>query len=327
MSLNNTSSYYPYIEKGSSLEGFKTVSTSSFNTSIYTDVLSGSYPFTSSINVEYMSSNLSYTRSRRHIYALKNTLNNYKYYSSHYSFSSSLGDKFSQELCLINIPAIFCGSSIDRGTVELSFYVSGSLIGKIQDINKNGELIQTVGSNGSGSVAGVVLYNEGFIVLTGSWNLNNSFTETYIYSPITIDNPKWIYWGAGINQPNNITVSSSYDLNFESVNYISTLTMLAHADKNEYNYSNNPTYIVYEDEVKYKPTVTDDSYIEFSEKRIKNTTKYAYDNFTGSLEKQTFISKIGIYDENKNLIAIAKVSKPIKKTENRDLTFKLKLDI
>ena len=44
-------------------------------------------------------------------------------------------------------------------------------------------------------------------------------------------------------------------------------------------------------------------------------------------KKQTYISKIGIYDENKNLIGVAKLATPVKKTEERDLTFKLKLDI
>ena len=39
------------------------------------------------------------------------------------------------------------------------------------------------------------------------------------------------------------------------------------------------------------------------------------------------ISKIGIYDENKNLIGVATLSNPILKKENEDLTFKMKLDI
>ena len=43
--------------------------------------------------------------------------------------------------------------------------------------------------------------------------------------------------------------------------------------------------------------------------------------------KQTYISKVGIYDKDKNLIAVAKLATPVKKTEERDLTFKLKLDI
>lgn len=326
--MSLTSSYYPYLEKGSSLESFKTVSTGSYLDAQYTERLTGSYPFSSSVDVSYYSFSSSFSTERRKIYALKNILNSYKYYSEHYAFSSSYGNKYSQPIKIINIPSVMIGSSIDRGSVELGFYVSGSLLAKLEDINKNGELIQTTGSNGYKNVAGVVLYNEGIILLTGSWNLENSFTEKYVYSPTSIiDNPKWIYWGAGLNESSNLTVSSSFSLNYESNNYVNVLTMLAHADKGDFNYSNNPTYIDYESANNTYIITSSYSYLENNKKNIKNTIKYNYDNYTGSLEKQTYISKIAIYDENKNLIGVAKVSKPVRKPENRDLTFKLKLDI
>tara|TARA_R100001509_G_scaffold73906_1_gene41227 strand:+ start:176 stop:304 length:129 start_codon:yes stop_codon:yes gene_type:complete len=41
----------------------------------------------------------------------------------------------------------------------------------------------------------------------------------------------------------------------------------------------------------------------------------------------TYISSIGIYDKDQNLIAVAKVANPIRKLESEDYTFKLKLDI
>ncbi len=47
---------------------------------------------------------------------------------------------------------------------------------------------------------------------------------------------------------------------------------------------------------------------------------------TGSFQKETYISQIGIYDEDRNLIAVAKLATPVKKTEERDYTFKLKYD-
>ena len=53
----------------------------------------------------------------------------------------------------------------------------------------------------------------------------------------------------------------------------------------------------------------------------------AYVDPTGSFEKTTYISKIGIYDEDRNLIGLASLAKPVKKTQDRDFTFKLKLDI
>ena len=68
-------------------------------------------------------------------------------------------------------------------------------------------------------------------------------------------------------------------------------------------------------------------YIEDPSTDIKNIVSSSYEDETPLFNKETYISKIGIYDENKNLIAIAKLATPVKKTEQRDLTFKLKLDI
>ena len=51
-----------------------------------------------------------------------------------------------------------------------------------------------------------------------------------------------------------------------------------------------------------------------------------YAAVTGSFKKTTFISTIEIYDEDMNVIGVAKVAKPVKKTPEREFTFKLKLD-
>ena len=91
-------------------------------------------------------------------------------------------------------------------------------------------------------------------------------------------------------------------------------------------FSNNPTYL---DSSSYADTST--SYHEkgFSEPdkiKIKNIVSSSFEGHNEKFEKQTYISKVGIYDKDKNLIAIAKLATPIKKTENRDFTIKMKLD-
>jgi len=95
------------------------------------------------------------------------------------------------------------------------------------------------------------------------------------------------------------------------------------------NYSNNPTYVKFEQtNTTSKTYATGSSYfVEDSQIELKNTISSSYADPTASFAKQTFISKIGIYDEDKNLIAIASLATPVKKTEERDLTFKLKYDI
>ena len=60
---------------------------------------------------------------------------------------------------------------------------------------------------------------------------------------------------------------------------------------------------------------------------IKNVVSSSLINTTASFEKTTFISSIGIYDAEKNLIGVAKMATPIKKTEDLDLTFKVKFDL
>ena len=75
----------------------------------------------------------------------------------------------------LSIPSIFFGSQIKPGSLSLKWYYTGSLAAELKDEKENGELIQVgpYGSVGSGSVAGVALYDEGFLLLTGSWEIND----------------------------------------------------------------------------------------------------------------------------------------------------------
>jgi hypothetical protein len=241
-----------------------------------------------------------------------------------------LGNKKLQELSLLYIPSIFYGSEIKKGTVDLKFYISGTLAGRLQDKNYNGELIQTDGTayaqtNGSDLVAGVVLYTEGIILLTGSWNLTE---ETYDFGYGGAKHGDWIEFAAGASDGfTDVTPSASFGIEFEGTNYIQTITMFAQADKDKLNYSTNRTYVDY-DSYQSKPIATGSKqYTENNQIDLHNTVSSSFYDYEEKFKHQTYISKIGIYDENKNLIAVANVATPIKKNGERDFTFKLKLDI
>jgi len=321
---------YPFITKAGGLSAFKTVSTSQFNSNFsYGDIITGSYPLSASVIREF------YTQgeSRPHIDALRNTLNYYLPLSRHYSFSSSFGDKSDQKMNLINIPSIFFGSGIEKGTINLKMFYTGTLIAEVQDVKRNGELIQVgpSGSVGSGSIAGVALYNEGFLLLTGSWTIKTNYVD-YLDDITDPQQTSWLYFGWGMNDGLNMPSTSnsgsaySYTMDFKGTTYTPVITMLAHAPRGELNHSNNPTFI---DKTSTNLNVYYSSSYSFSEAEmvIKNTTSASYSDPEPPFKKTTYITKIGIYDENKNLIAIANVAEPVKKTEDRDFTFKLKLDI
>ncbi len=321
----DTGLIYPFVTKDGSLVGTKTVSTTAFNSDfLYGDTISGSYPLSSSIKRNYYQLG----QARPEVDALKNTLNNYIIRSSQFAYSSSLGDKSTQRLNLISIPSILFGSSIKTTSLELNFYISGTLIGTLKDEAGNGEMIQTgpEGSTGSGSCAGVALYDEGFLVLTGSWELDGT-ARNYLNDPGNLREPSWLFFGVGANDtiPVGTVPSSSYSMEMKGVNKIPTLTMFAHANKGEMNHSNNPTYVTFGQIT--TPATGAYVYAEPTNLEIKNIVSSSYVDPPAEFQKTTYISKIGIYDEDKNLIGIATMATPIKKTQNRDLTFKLKLDI
>ena len=320
---------YPFITKASGLSAFKTISTSQFNSDFsYGDTITSSYPLSASLSREYFTIG----EDRPHIVSLRTSFDYYKPLSRHYSYSSSYGDKSQQKLNLISIPSIFYGSYLEKGTVSLKMYYTGSLIAELSDSKKNGELIQIgpSGSTGSGSVAGVVLYNEGFIALTGSWTIKNDLVD-YMDDPTDPQYTSWLFYGwglnDGLNQPSTSASGSlySYTLDYKGTTYVPVMTMFANAPRGELNYSNNPTFI---DKTSTNLNTYYSSSYSFSEAEvnIKNTTSASYSDPEPPFKKTTYITKIGIYDENKNLIAIANVAEPVKKTEDRDFTFKLKLD-
>jgi hypothetical protein len=343
---DTTGFIYPWIIKSSDKNKLSTMSDASWYRDYdYGDRLVGSYRMSASIGREYFSTGLSGTANSYFPTgsALKNSFDYYKTMSPLYAYSSSVDSKHKSicPSCLITIPSIFYGSSIKAGTVDLKFYITGTLIGRLRDVNQNGELVQTepVGSNGSGSVAGVALYNEGFIYLSGSWDLSTA--ERHMYGG-AISTPKWLHFGAGIptlgratssfpgpgvtGSANATNASSSFVLAFSGTNYIPNITMMAHAKKGELNHSNNYSYLKYNQTSSLVSFSGSTSYIE-KQLKIKNVVSSSHPDPTGSFQKITYISKIGIYDDDKNLIAIASLAKPVKKTEDRDLTFKLKLDI
>jgi len=312
------SDYYTFITKDSGLVAFNTVSTTEFNGLNYGDVITASLPQTSSIAIEYHVLD----DVRLHVDALRNISDYYTYLSDHYAFSSSLGDKATQSLTLVSIPSIFYGSSIKKGSVELKFNITGTTVGQIKDENQDGNLIQVgpEGSTGSGSVAGVVYYNEGFLLLTGSWNITEESRD--LYDGLVF--PQWKYFASPGIPPFGDTISTTYSMECKGTNYVPVITMLAHAEKAHLNQSNNPTFAVFGQD----PGLRTGSlgFYERVDLSIKNVAKYPYNEDTGSFRKETYISKIGIYDKDRNLIGIAKVATPVRKRENDKFTFKMKMD-
>ena len=350
-SVANNGLIYPFVIKDGTRVALRTTTSEQFINYNIGDVISGSYPLTASVTKKFYPSALPrfqpavinsigpvvlHPASVTELSAIKTSLNSYAHISPHYLVSNSQRDLTASSVTtgggtpcdvgLLSIPSMMYGSRIQKGTIDLQFYFTGTLIGRAQDIKQNGELVETVGPR-TGSVIGVALYKEGVLVLTGAYALDSvsdGYTTDSWLGDDVADNPRWVYFGQSLS--GSVTAqSSSFLINASGTSYIPTLTMFVTAPKGRLNHSNNPSYIEHTEF--YAAESGSQGYFENAQIPIKNVVSSSFADPTGSFEKTTYISKIGIYDDNQNLIAIAKMATPIKKTAERDFTFKIKLDI
>jgi len=332
--VEDTGRIYPWISKDSAGATWKTISATSYATEYqYGSIVVGSYPLYGSIKREKIDGQdptapLTTGPSaslNAHYYSLKNRLNFYGVRSAHYKVSGSIGtqswNKNIQTLNTLAIPSIFFGSRIKPGTVSLKYFYTGSLAGELQDIRQNGELVQVSGSSTAvahnNKTAGVIMYDEGYIILTGAWSLNDEFAAP---------RDSWLSWSAGAgDSPYWLADEWSFGLSFKGHTETQVMTLFTHAKRGEANFSNNPTYLKYgQDKLK---VTSSQVYEENSQQLLANTVSSSYTDYDADFKRSVYISRVAVYDENKNIIGIATLANPVLKEEDQDYSIKLKLDI
>ena len=257
--------------------------------------------------------------SSNYIHAIRNVSRNYYLYSTAFKLTSSLQDS---TMTMINIPQLFFGSAIKKGSVELNFYVTGTLIARARDEAQNGELKQTgdgITSTGSGSVVGLVYYDHGFMLLTSS---------AALYTSSSLN--RWLDFGTGLHDGTSSGAGledRSFEIKYKGTSYVNTMTMFCHAKAGDLNLSNNPTSLDYSTETKFTLSDTGSTKgFEERQKSIKNVVSSSFENLNDDFKKTTYISKINMYDDKGNLIGVASLAQPIRKEENNGYTFKIELD-
>ena len=89
------------------------------------------------------------------------------------------------------------------------------------------------------------------------------------------------------------------DIDFNNTVELNSTIYFCRANHNDFNYSSNPTYL------------------NQSQIRVKNTTS---DN------PVSYITTVGLYSSDNELLAVAKLSEPLKKDPNTELTIRVRLD-
>ena len=198
-----------------------------------------------------------------------------------------------------------------------------------------GILYATVSANGSDTSnilvqpngtqkAGLIFYQAGIVVLTSSvllrketgpeQNLRGSgiLHETGISSPVTAsifghkgynsstpETAHQLLTGSNISASCDALRSRIFNLSFNNTTELNSTVYFCRANHNEFNYSSNPTYL------------------SASKLRVKQQS-------TDS--PVSFVTTVGLYSADNELMAVAKLSEPLRKDPTNEMTLRVRLD-
>ena len=143
------------------------------------------------------------------------------------------------------------------------------------------------------SGVGLLYYQAGVAVLTGS------IFDGDMGAGVTSGSYDALATGSNINVMADSIRNRLVDIDFNNTVELNSTIYFCRANHNEFNYSANPTYL------------------SQSQIRVKNTTT---DN------PVSYITTVGLYSSDNELLAVAKLSEPLKKDPNTELTIRVRLD-
>jgi hypothetical protein len=142
------------------------------------------------------------------------------------------------------------------------------------------------------TAAGLTLIGD----LTGSGNPNATFIPDFLTSG-SIDNI--------IDHIASTRFSSGSltSVTFQNQTIINSTLVFARATADEFNYSSNSTFVDSDNRIVV---------IDEGQEDVQQTF--------------TFITSVGLYDANNKLLAVAKLSRPVEKNPEKDISFRVRLD-
>lgn len=232
----------------------------------------------------------------------------------------------------VNFSRLLAKDEIKKGSFQLALNVSGAYSAPEHDITlydsnaandyrvnspagEYGLLFTSSNADPSGDdeALGLIYYQAGVAVITSSvWDESNVDPG---FEPKVVDN----YFGTILDGDGNNVYDSFFDtlvsgsisgscdgirnrihnIQFNNTTELNSTIYFCRANHNEFNYSSNPTYL------------------ENSKIQVKNT----------SLDNPiSYITTVGLYSADNELLAVAKLSEPLKKDPTNELTLRVRLD-
>tara|TARA_R110002072_G_scaffold250945_2_gene409693 strand:- start:318 stop:1382 length:1065 start_codon:yes stop_codon:yes gene_type:complete len=155
----------------------------------------------------------------------------------------------------------------------------------------------------AGSGVGLIYYQAGVAVLTGSifphdWGAPDATYQTG--SDTSVAGFEMVLTGAAISASCDGFRNVLNTMEFDNTTELNSTIYFCRANHSDFNYSANPTYLT------------------GSKIRVKNNVRRN--------QPISYVTSIGLYSADNELLAVAKLSEPLKKTPSNELTLRVRLD-
>ncbi len=224
-----------------------------------------------------------------------------------------------REVFFVNFSRLLSKDQVKKGSVSISLltgsytgasYISGGVVTYTDaHVTNTSNTLNTVGGDygvllesGTTRPGGIVFYQAGLMVLTASAFSSSKGPDvtgiaTNFYKG---DKIKAMFTGSSISGACDAFRQRIQNIQFNNTTEINSTVYFCRAPHNKFNYSSNPTYL------------------SSSSIRVKNNTR--------SNPPISYITTIGLYNSSNELLAVAKLSEPLRKDPTNELTLRVRLD-
>lgn len=219
------------------------------------------------------------------------------------------GQNQMQEGLFLNMSRLITKDQIKKGSVSIALGTGGwatpfSAVQTLTDASASatGGTLNTIGGdygllyNSSNLVKGLVFYQAGIAVLsTSSFDgISDFFSSSAGTSSIA-----QTFVSSSITSSCDALRHRLQNISFNNTTEINSTIYFCRAPHNKYNHSSNPTYL---------------SSSTIRVKSVNTDTPVAY------------ITTVGLYNSNNELLAVAKLSEPLRKDPTNEITLRVRLD-
>jgi hypothetical protein len=203
---------------------------------------------------------------------------------------------------VLSIPAGVFGEYIEPNSFRMSFDSSS--------FYDDGEGNILTGSN----IVGNIIYTHGIVTLTGNQDLFAAASSATI-SPSTVFSA---LYGSAIYGSNYVYGTAPLPINVNN-------TIFGFVDATNFTCSFSSSYTIYE--TQYKCTIRENEFnFTLNPSTIQDNTSGSVYGYVTESYFSPYITTIGLYDEQQNLLAIGKLAQPVPGSPTTDTTILINID-